>query len=140
MSDEVKTDDAPTRELNDRQMAFCREYALVLNATEAAIRAGYTENRDAAQAQGSRLLSNAIIRAEIERILNESSRAQIPEIIKENLELWRKMAANTELSPKDRLKASELAGKYAAMFIDKVEVKNEGPVIIKYDDGNSKTE
>ena len=138
MSDDVKTDDAPNRELNDRQKAFCMSYTKDFNGSRAAIEAGYSE--DSSRQIASELLTKPNIRAEIERILNESSRAQIPEIIKENLELWRKMAANTELSPKDRLKASELAGKYAAMFIDKVEVKNEGPVIIRYDDGNSKTE
>lgn len=134
------SEDIESKELNDRQLAFIREYVVDLSPADAAMRAGYTDNREAARVQGYRLLENATVRSEIERILNESSRAQIPEIIAENIKMWREMANNSELSPKDRLKASELAGKYAAMFVDKVEVKNDGPVVIRYDDGNSKAE
>jgi hypothetical protein len=138
MSDEVKTDETEEpigRELNPRQLAFCKEYCLDLSPADAAIRAGYTENRAAAQTHAYRLLENDRIRAEIDRILTGSSRAQIPEIIAENIKLWRAIAANTEIKPSDRLKASELAGKYAAMFVDKLEIKNDGPIVIKYDDG-----
>jgi len=52
--------------LNDRQARFVREYLIDLNGTQAAIRAGYAPK--AAQEQSSRLLSNAIISAEIERL------------------------------------------------------------------------
>lgn len=47
--------------LTDRQKTFCEEYLIDLNATQAAIRAGYspaTANRI-----GSRLLTNVVIRA-----------------------------------------------------------------------------
>jgi phage terminase small subunit len=49
----------------DRQAAFVREYFVDWNGTQAAIRAGYSA--DTAQEQSSRLLSNVIIRAAIER-------------------------------------------------------------------------
>lgn len=45
--------------LTDRQMRFVGEYLVDLNATQAAIRAGYSERT--AQEQGSRLLSNVIV-------------------------------------------------------------------------------
>jgi phage terminase small subunit len=51
--------------LTPRQRRFVSEYLVDLNATQAAIRAGYS--RRTAKQQGSRLLSNANIRGEIER-------------------------------------------------------------------------
>lgn len=45
--------------LNDRQLAFVREYLVDLNATQAAIRAGYSEKT--AHSQGPRLLENVEI-------------------------------------------------------------------------------
>ncbi len=43
-------------ELTDKQQAFCEEYIVDLNGTQAAIRAGYSE--DTARQQSSRLLTN----------------------------------------------------------------------------------
>ena len=51
--------------LTDQQIAFCVEYVLDLNATQAAIRAGYSEKT--ARQQGSRLLSNVNVQDEIQR-------------------------------------------------------------------------
>ena len=45
--------------LNDKQKRFCEEYLIDLNATAAAIRAGYSE--DTAYSQGQRLLKNVEI-------------------------------------------------------------------------------
>lgn len=47
--------------LTDKQLAFCNEYLKDFNATQAAIRAGYSEN--GANVQGSNLLSNINIQA-----------------------------------------------------------------------------
>ncbi|HCD7251453.1 TPA: terminase small subunit [Citrobacter farmeri] len=49
--------------LNDKQEMFCREYLVDLNATQAAIRAGYSEKT--AQEQSSRLLSNVMVQSRI---------------------------------------------------------------------------
>lgn len=49
--------------LNDKQQAFVREYLIDLNATQAAIRAGYSEKT--ARAQGARLLTDVNIAAAI---------------------------------------------------------------------------
>ena len=54
------------RELTPKQAAFVREYLIDLNATQAAIRAGYSEKT--AQEQSARLLSNVIISAEVNRL------------------------------------------------------------------------
>lgn len=49
--------------LTDKQELFAREYLKDLNATQAAIRAGYSEKT--AQAQSSRLLSNVMVQSRI---------------------------------------------------------------------------
>lgn len=51
------------QELKPKQQRFCEEYVIDLNATQAAIRAGYSENT--AIAQASRLLANVNISAYI---------------------------------------------------------------------------
>lgn len=51
--------------LNPKQEKFIDEYLIDLNATQAAIRAGYSQKT--AQEQASRLLSNVIISDEIKR-------------------------------------------------------------------------
>lgn len=52
--------------LNAKQEMFCREYLIDLNATQAAIRAGYSERT--AKSQGSRLLTNANVLARIKEL------------------------------------------------------------------------
>lgn len=51
--------------LTDKQEKFVLEYLVDLNATQAAIRAGYSE--DTAKQQGSRLLTNVDVRAAVNR-------------------------------------------------------------------------
>lgn len=53
--------------MTDKQKRFCEEYLIDLNATQAAIRAGYSPK--AAKEQGARLLTNANIRARIDEAL-----------------------------------------------------------------------
>lgn len=52
--------------LNARQEVFCKEYLIDLNATQAAIRAGYSERT--ASAQASRLLANVNILARVKEL------------------------------------------------------------------------
>lgn len=63
-------------DLNPKQQAFVREYLLDLNATQAAIRAGYSEN--SAHVTGPRLLANARVAAAIDA--GKSDRAERTEI------------------------------------------------------------
>lgn len=57
--------------LTDKQQRFCEEYLVDLNATQAAIRAGYSEKT--AQEQGSQNLSKLMVRARIEALQKERS-------------------------------------------------------------------
>jgi len=52
-------------ELTPKQLSFIDEYMIDLNGAQAAKRAGYSEKT--AHAQGARLLSNVIIKTEIQR-------------------------------------------------------------------------
>jgi len=55
--------------LNPKRLAFCREYVADSNGTQAAIRAGYSENT--AQEQASQLLSILMVQQEIARLMDE---------------------------------------------------------------------
>ena len=57
--------------MTPKQQAFAREYAIDKNATQAAIRAGYSAKT--AHSAGPRLLENVEVRAEIERTLAKSA-------------------------------------------------------------------
>jgi phage terminase small subunit len=58
--------------LTDKQVRFCEEYLIDLNATQAAIRAGYSAK--SAAVTGSKLLRNANVRAYIDEALAAQSR------------------------------------------------------------------
>lgn len=58
-------------ELTDKQKRFCEEYMIDLNASQSAIRAGYSE--DSAKEQGSRLLTNANIQEYISELKQSKS-------------------------------------------------------------------
>lgn len=59
-------------QLSEKQKRFAEEYLIDLNATQAAIRAGYSPR--SAEQQGSRLLSHAKVRAYIDQRMAELSR------------------------------------------------------------------
>nr|WP_308808103.1 terminase small subunit [Providencia sp. PROV266] len=62
--------------LTDKQEMFCREYLVDLNATQAAIRAGYSDKT--ANAQASRLLVNVNIQNKIKELKsNRNERVEI---------------------------------------------------------------
>ncbi len=57
------------RPLTNKQQAFCREYVKDSNGTQAAMRAGYSEN--GAKVRGSELLTISNVMREIRRLLAE---------------------------------------------------------------------
>lgn len=58
--------------MTPKQEAFVREYLIDLNATQAAIRAGYSEAT--AYSQGQRMLKNVEVAAEIQKAMDERSK------------------------------------------------------------------
>jgi phage terminase small subunit len=117
--------------LTAKQQAFVQEYLIDLNATQAAIRAGYSVR--SAMEQGYQLLrktsvSDAIEAARGERMERlEWSAAEILRDIRE-------IAQNRRgVEPRDRLKAYELAGRHLGMFKDKIEHSGSMGVTISND-------
>lgn len=135
--------------LNDKQLAFCREYPKDNNATQAAIRAGYSEKT--AHSMASRMLTRADIKKQIEKNIQkwESKSSVTPEWIVEKLELIANMgtgAIESDVVVKDsqgkgitqtysqKLKkadlqaakgALELLGRVHGIFNDKLKVEGE---------------
>ncbi len=58
-------------ELSEKRLMFCQEYIKDLNATQAAIRAGYSER--SAQVTASRLLSDAMVLETIDKLYKQRS-------------------------------------------------------------------
>lgn len=132
--------------LNEKQKKFADEYLVDLNATQAAIRAGYSEKT--ARVQGSRLLLNADIKSYIEEQMAEKQEdtiASADEVMRYLTSVIRgksrsHVLARDELGAehivekppdeKERLKAAELMGKRHQLFIDKVKVDGQMPVMI----------
>lgn len=122
-----------------KQKCFCQEYLIDLNATQAAIRAGYSEKT--AYSVGQRILKNVEVKKyiaeQLEQIKNEKI-ANAQEVLeyltsvmrgeqKEQVPLMMIDGGQTlvekGISAKDRLKAAELLGKRYALFTEKLEVE-----------------
>ena len=112
--------------MNHRQIIFVEEYLIDLNATQAAIRAGYAER--SATVTASKLLTKANIQEAIQIAqLARSERTQITvDKVLEDIELIKLNAMQQEddgkmINHAGALKACELQGKHLKMFVDKVE-------------------
>ena len=108
--------------MTERQQIFIQEYLTDLNATQAAIRSGYSPKT--AYSIGQENLNKPEIKQAIEERLKERKSALIASR-EQRQQLWTKIMYDTEQSTKDRLKASELLAKSFGDFIDKIETKTE---------------
>lgn len=102
------------RELPARQKLFCEEYLVDLNATQAAIRAGY--KKKTARSQGQRLLTNVDIQkyiSELQKQQSERTGITADTVLKE---LEKIALSDVEVSGKEKIKALELLGKHLGMF------------------------
>ena len=136
--------------MTPRQQKFCDEYLIRGNATEAAIKAGYS--RKTAKQTGSENLSKPDLRAYIDEQLAKIHSAKIAdaeEVMKyltsvmrgEHTEQVLKLVGegvqtvtDIDVSAKERLKAAELIGKRYGLFTEKVGLEGAVPVIITGDD------
>jgi hypothetical protein len=114
-----------SRPLSERIVKFVSTYAATLNATQAAIAAGYSA-KSASQA-ASRLLRDAKVAAAIAAFTENSKRDTIMSAV-ERHEFWSRVARGhePEAEMKDRLKAAELLGKVQGDFIERLHVTNGG--------------
>ncbi len=146
--------------LNERQARFADEYIIDLNATQAAIRAGYSKKT--AYSQGQRLLKNVEIKQMIDKRLEEKKEKLImkqDEILIRLSEQARRQATDFQVvltekpsfddkgnflgierkpeivevptQNKDAIKAMELLGKRYTMWTDKQQVENITPVFVE---------
>ena len=133
--------------LTDKQTAFVREYLVDLNATQAAIRAGYSERT--ASRIGPQLLGKTCVREAIEKA--QAKRAQrvevtqdyvlsnLVEVVERTMQrapvLDRKGEQVTDeegravwtFDAKGANRALELLGKHLGIFTDKVKAEVSGP-------------
>lgn len=140
--------------MTDKQRRFCDEYLIDCNATQAAIRAGYSEKT--AYSVGQRLLKNAEVKTYIDEQLEKlhsETIASAEEIMRYLTSVLRGQSTSSVVvvegigdgcsnartmtktpDEKERLKAAELLGKRYGMFTDKVNVDSAVPVIISGED------
>jgi phage terminase small subunit len=104
--------------LSEKQKRFCDYYIISGNATEAAIKAGYSKKT--AGVIGNENLKKPYIKSYIEQ-LNKSIKSDRIADMTEVKEFWSNTLRNGELDYKDRLKASEYIAKTNGAFLDKVE-------------------
>ena len=115
--------------LTDKQLLFATEYIKTANATQAALKAGYSEN--SARQQGSRLLSNANVGQYIQQHMeqkNNNTIATADEVLQYLTRVMNgeeKDAFGLDVSVNDRTKAAELLGKRHMLFTDKVKLDAE---------------
>lgn len=104
--------------LTPKQRAFCDYYIETGNATESAIRAGYSKKT--AKETGYENLTKPHILNYIKERNKEIESARIANM-KEVKEFWTEILRSGEIEVKDRLKASEYIAKTNGAFLDKVE-------------------
>lgn len=142
--------------MNNRQQLFCEEYLKDLNATKAAIRAGYSEKT--AYSQGQRLLKNVEIKNRLKEIrekiqdeniatikdieeflslsLNGEMEEEVISVVAEIEGSSKVVKTKKQISLRDRIKAAELLGKRYGLWTDKVDLSSDLTLIFEDDYGD----
>lgn len=142
--------------LTAKQQRFCDEYLIDLNATQAAIRAGYSKKT--ANRIGTENLSKPVIRQYIDKRMAEKEAELIAdqdEVLRYLTSVMRGEAVSEEIvvegtgdgcseartiekcpSEKDKLKAAELLGKRYGIYTEKVESNVDMELNISIDYGD----
>jgi len=115
-----------TRKLTPKRQRFVDAYTgeAMGNATEAARIAGYAHPGE----EGYRLLKNARVQAEVQRLSQPAKQAAIA-TREERLAFYTAMMRG-DAQDKDRLKAAELLGKVQGDFIERQQVEHSGGAIV----------
>lgn len=132
--------------MNTKQKRFCDEYLIDCNATQAAIRAGYSPKT--AKITGAKLLTNANLKAYIEEQLEKIHSEKIAdaqEVLEYLTAVMRgqhteqvlklvgegvQTITDIDVAAKERIKAAELIGKRYGLFKDNLDVGGAIPVVI----------
>lgn len=108
--------------LNARQKAFCEFYVACGNATEAAMKAGYSETYS--KTRTNVLLHNVEICRYVKELQEKAKSNRIMTAI-ERREVLTKMILKEETKDTDRLKAVDILNKMDGEYTQKLEVKGE---------------
>ncbi len=136
--------------ITDKQKRFCDEYLIDCNATQAAIRAGYSQKTAYSigcenltkpelkiyiDEQLHKMHTDRIAKAQdvleyLTSVLNGSSESDV--VVIENTGDFSSVARTMKKPPdeKERLKAAELLGKHYGIFSDRVKVEGTSKVVI----------
>ena len=120
---------ADANTLTEKERIFADEYIKTTNATQSAIKAGYSEKT--ASSKGSQLLRKVKVRQYIDEVMDKRSKNTIATADEVLQYLSRVMngeerdAFGLDVSVADRTKAAELLGKRHMLFIDKVKLDAE---------------
>lgn len=112
--------------LTARQERFCEEYLIDLNATQAAIRAGYsarTANRTA-----SEYLLKPGVKEKIQELQQQrAKRTEITmdRVLAELANIGFSPIIKGEIRASDKIKALELLGRHLGMFTDKLQIEGD---------------
>lgn len=138
--------------MNARQKKFCDEYLIDCNATQAAIRAGYSPKT--AKSIGQENLTKPDLKAYIDEqleLLHNERTADAQEVLEYLTAVMRgqhteqtlqlvgdgvQTITDIDVSAKERLKAAELIGKRYGMFKDNVNMGGAVPVMFVDDLGS----
>lgn len=99
--------------LSDKQLRFCQEYTVDRNATQAAIRAGYSKR--SARNQANRLMTNDDIKKHIHELHSRQEKrikVSSDNILEELSKVALTQLPVSEMKWSDKMKALELMGKY----------------------------
>ena len=108
------------KKLNDRQKNFCFEYLKDFNATQAAMRAGYSKKIDNHNAH--LLLQNPLIikfLGELKKQHIEKAHLTIDDIVNELKSIAFAPVDNNKIKTESKIRALELMGRYMGMFNDR---------------------
>lgn len=137
------------QKLSPKQERFAREYMLDLNATQAAIRAGYSPKT--AYSMGQRLLKNVEVQKAVQSAMDERSKrteVNADYVLKNLLEIVERCMQRAPVlhkgeqvvdeegnsvwcfDGKNAIRALELLGKHKGMWVEKQELTgaNGGPI------------
>lgn len=140
--------------MTERQKRFCDEYLISLNATQAAIKAGYSEKY--AHTNANKLLQNTTIKEFIAArmadkeedliasqdevlkyltsVLRGETKSEIVVVV--NTGDFSSRAEKVQKNPdeKERLRAAELLGKRYGLYSEKLDISGAIPVVISGSD------
>lgn len=139
--------------MTEKQKRFCDEYLIDMNATQAAIRAGYS--RSSAGRNANRMMKNDEIKAHIDEELarlKAENVADAQEVMEYLTSVMRGESRSSVLcmagegtqtvikkkpDEKERLKAAELLGKRYGLYTDKIDMDADTELKISVDYGDT---